>query len=58
MREKFQTLVSSIYKNIFRAGEMAQQLRALAILPEVLGSMPSNHMAAHNNCLQLQFQGI
>jgi hypothetical protein len=29
------------------AGEMAQQLRALAALPEVLSSNPSNHMVAH-----------
>ena len=26
------------------AGEMAQQLRALAALPEVLSSIPSNHL--------------
>lgn len=36
---------------------MAQQLRALAALPEDPGSVPSTHMAAHN-CLKLQFQGI
>lgn len=30
-----------------RAGEMAQQLRALAVLPEDSGSIPSTHMAAH-----------
>ena len=28
---------------------MAQQLRALAVLPEVLRSIPSNHMVAHNH---------
>ena len=27
---------------------MAQRLRALAALPEVLSSIPSNHMVAHN----------
>jgi|UPI00001F698C hypothetical protein len=27
---------------------MAQQLRALTALPEVLSSIPSNHMLAHN----------
>jgi len=27
---------------------MAQWLRALAALPEVLSSSPSNHMVAHN----------
>jgi len=29
--------------------EMAQWLRALTALPEVLSSNPSNHMAAHNH---------
>jgi hypothetical protein len=28
---------------------MAQLLRALIALPEVLSSIPSNHMAAHNH---------
>ena len=32
-----------------QAGEMAQRLRALAALPEVLSSIPSNHMVAHNH---------
>jgi hypothetical protein len=31
------------------AGEMAQWLRALTVLPEVLSSNPSNHMVAHNH---------
>jgi hypothetical protein len=31
------------------AGEMTQQLRALAALPEVLSLSPSNHMVAHNH---------
>jgi hypothetical protein len=31
------------------AGEMAQRLRALTILPKVLSSNPSNHMVAHNH---------
>jgi hypothetical protein len=31
-----------------RAGEVAQWLRALIALPEVLSSNPSNHMVAHN----------
>jgi hypothetical protein len=30
------------------AGEMAQRLRALTALPEVLSSRPSNHRVAHN----------
>ena len=28
---------------------MAPQLRELAVLPEVLSSIPSNHMVAHNH---------
>jgi hypothetical protein len=31
------------------AREMAQQLRGLTALPEVLSSIPSNHMVAHNH---------
>ena len=31
------------------AGEMAQQLRALSVLPKVLSSIPSNHRVAHNH---------
>jgi hypothetical protein len=31
------------------AGKMAQRLRALTALPEVLSSIPSNHMVAHNH---------
>jgi len=31
------------------AGKMVQQLRAVAAPPEVLGSVPSNHMVAHNH---------
>jgi hypothetical protein len=27
---------------------MAQRLRALTALPEILGSIPSSHMVAHN----------
>jgi hypothetical protein len=36
-------------KDSMLAGEMAQRLRALTALPEVLGSIPSNHMVAHNH---------
>jgi hypothetical protein len=32
-----------------RAGEMAQWLRILTALPEVLSSIPTNHMVAHNH---------
>jgi hypothetical protein len=38
-----------IHENILGAGEMAQQLRAQAALLEVLGSISSNHMVAHNH---------
>ena len=31
------------------AGEMAQPVRALTALPEVLSSILSNHMVAHNH---------
>jgi hypothetical protein len=31
------------------AEEMSQQLRALAALPEVLSSIPGNHMVAYNH---------
>ena len=31
------------------AGEMAQRLRALTALPEILSLNPSNHMVAHNH---------
>jgi hypothetical protein len=31
------------------AGKMAQWLKALGVLPEVLSSIPSNHMVAHNH---------
>jgi hypothetical protein len=34
--------------NKLRVGEMSQWLRALTALPEVLSSIPSNHMVAHN----------
>jgi hypothetical protein len=30
-------------------GEMAQQVRALTVLPEVPSSNPNNHMVAHNH---------
>jgi hypothetical protein len=39
----------TIKVTIAGAGEMAQQLRALAALPEVLSSVPSDHMVAHNH---------
>ncbi|GAB1300548.1 Predicted gene 16181 [Apodemus speciosus] len=40
----------SIHKNVKDgAGEMAQLLRALTALPEILSSIPFNHMVAHNH---------
>jgi hypothetical protein len=39
----------SEYKEKPWAGDMAQWLRALTVLPEVLSSNPSNHMVAHNH---------
>jgi hypothetical protein len=43
-------LIAVILKNKQSgAGEMAQQLRTLTALPEVLSSIPSNHMVAHNH---------
>jgi hypothetical protein len=36
-------------KNKTRAGEMTQPLRAQAALLEVLSSIASNHMVAHNH---------
>jgi hypothetical protein len=42
---------SSNSSSNFRAGEMAQWLRALTDLLKVLSSNPSNHMVAHNHLL-------
>jgi hypothetical protein len=38
-----------ILKMSLRAGEMAQWLRALTVLPKVVSSNSSNHMMAHNH---------
>ena len=38
-----------VSKNISRAGEMAQRLRALTTLLKVLSSNPSDHMVAHSH---------
>ena len=38
-----------IVKTFPGAGEMAKGLRVLATFPEVLSSVPSNHMVAHNH---------
>ena len=42
-------LVSCLKKKARRAGEISQQLRILADFREVLSSIPSNHMVAHNH---------
>ena len=34
------------FKSSFEAREMAQRLRTLAVLPDILNSIPSNHMVA------------
>jgi hypothetical protein len=36
-------------KLVVGAREVAQWLRTLTVLPEVLSSNPSNHMVAHNH---------
>jgi hypothetical protein len=41
--------VHLLENDIVGTGEMAQRLRALPALPEVLSSIPSNHMVAHNH---------
>jgi hypothetical protein len=40
---------SSVSKELTRAGEMVQQVRALTALLKVLSSNPRNHMVAHNH---------
>ena len=42
-----QVFLYSVRKLANRVGEIAQQLRALTILPD-LGLVPSTHMTAHN----------
>jgi hypothetical protein len=36
-------------KEYFEADKMAQRVKAVAVLPKVLSSNPSNHMVAHNH---------
>ena len=46
----YNAIHGNMVKNTFGGpGEMAQQLRALTALPEVLSSIPSNHMMVHNH---------
>jgi hypothetical protein len=47
LRERKKSFSFLIYKTW--AGEIAQWLRALTALPEILSSNPSNHMVAHNH---------
>ena len=44
-----ETVALIIKTTTYRAGETAQQLRALSALPEVLSSIPSYHIVAHNH---------
>jgi hypothetical protein len=46
---ELQTAVSCHKSSGNPAGEMTQWVRALTALPEVLSSIPSNHMVAHNH---------
>jgi hypothetical protein len=41
--------ISELQRNTFRADEMAQRLRALTALPEILSSIPSHYMVALNH---------
>lgn len=43
------TYQKSLIKYHSRSGEMAQGLRAMAALPEILNSIPSNHMMPLNH---------
>jgi hypothetical protein len=47
--KKNKTKTPNKQENQPQAGEMAQQLRALTVLPKVLSSNPSKHMVAHNH---------
>jgi hypothetical protein len=49
-RVQLLSLVSFLHKIHHEgAGDMAQWLRALTTFPEVLSSIPSNQMVAHNH---------
>jgi hypothetical protein len=49
---QFEWQISKPYDNLLiGAGETAQPLRALAALPEDLGSVPSTHMVTHYHFL-------
>ena len=44
--------LNSFLTDLLWAGEVAQRLRALAALPEDLGSVPSTHMVAPDHLQQ------
>jgi hypothetical protein len=48
MKSKISVWIHYLKKNYW-AGEVAQWLRALTALPEVLSSISSNHVVAHNH---------
>ena len=46
----FQDIITKFCRALIKwAGEMAQWLRALTALPEILSSNPRNHIVAHNH---------
>lgn len=49
MTEKVKLGLKMLKKKKNWAGKMAQQVRALTALPEVLSSIPSNYIMAHNH---------
>lgn len=51
------TYIILLKREEHRAGEVVQQLRAMAVLGEVLGLVPSTYVVAYKHLL-LQFQGI
>lgn len=57
VRSYFIIISKYLLKQLSWVGEMAQWLVITTGFVEVLGSVPSMHLAAHN-CLELQFRGI
>jgi len=49
VRVRGDRVVEAEQEKVTRAREMAQQLRVLSALPEVLSSIPSNYMVAPNH---------
>jgi hypothetical protein len=49
IKKKKKPSISLHKEGTSRSWKMTQWLRALAALPEVLSSIPSNHMVAHNH---------